>query len=471
MKLNKIAFFNPQGNFDPKDSHLTEHPDFGGQLVYVKELAKAIAKHNIKVDIITRKIIDPEWPEFSGDFDYYPETENVRIVRIPFGGKKFLNKELLWDHLGEYVKGIIKLYTQEKAFPDFVTTHYGDGGISGTMFLTKTGIKYSFTAHSLGAQKRDRLNMDKDEAEKKFRFSLRILAENIAMQYASFIVTSTFQEKIEQYMHKAYKKTTTKHEKKFEIIPPGVNTSIFHTTPLPEDKKIEEYLNTKITKLPAEKRNNPFVILSSRLDRKKYHVALIRAFAESEKLREKFNIVIVTRGIDDVFSLITNINVDSEEKHILEEITTLAKKNNFLDQILFLNIKTQKELAALYRISTRQNSIFALTALYEPFGLAIIEAMACGLPVVATRFGGPAEILDGGTYGALINPDDPHDISKGLFNVLDNYDTYKKLGLKRVSEKYTWEITAEEYLRAIEKHIHGESETPFIPDFFANQLR
>ena len=39
----RILFFNPQGNFDQDDSHLTEYPDFGGQLVYVKEVAMAMA--------------------------------------------------------------------------------------------------------------------------------------------------------------------------------------------------------------------------------------------------------------------------------------------------------------------------------------------------------------------------------------------------------------------------------------------
>ena len=43
-----ILFFNPQGNFDDADSHWTEHPDFGGQLVYVKEVAMAM------VDALTR---------------------------------------------------------------------------------------------------------------------------------------------------------------------------------------------------------------------------------------------------------------------------------------------------------------------------------------------------------------------------------------------------------------------------------
>lgn len=55
--ITHVAFFNPQGNFDKNDSHLTEHPDFGGQLVYVKELAKAMGELGIKVDIITRRVV------------------------------------------------------------------------------------------------------------------------------------------------------------------------------------------------------------------------------------------------------------------------------------------------------------------------------------------------------------------------------------------------------------------------------
>ena len=66
-----IVFLNPQGNFDPADSYLTEHPDFGGQLVYVKELAQAMAQQGHKVDIVTRRIRDSSWPEFFADQDSY----------------------------------------------------------------------------------------------------------------------------------------------------------------------------------------------------------------------------------------------------------------------------------------------------------------------------------------------------------------------------------------------------------------
>ena len=95
-----VAFVNPQGNFDPDDSYWTAHPDFGGQLVYVKELALAMGNLGHKVDIVTRRIIDPDWPEFAGDVDAYPHAPNVRILRIPCGPDEFLPKEELWPYLG-----------------------------------------------------------------------------------------------------------------------------------------------------------------------------------------------------------------------------------------------------------------------------------------------------------------------------------------------------------------------------------
>jgi sucrose-phosphate synthase len=66
----RVIFLNPQGNFDENDSFLCEHPDFGGQLVYVKEVCIALARLGVKVDIITRHINDSEWAPFSKEIDY-----------------------------------------------------------------------------------------------------------------------------------------------------------------------------------------------------------------------------------------------------------------------------------------------------------------------------------------------------------------------------------------------------------------
>jgi sucrose-phosphate synthase len=153
-----IGFLNPQGNFDSANSHITEHPDFGGQLIYVKQLAIAMAEQGHKVDIITRQIIDPEWPEFAEQFDSYPGVDNVRIIRLPAGPKEFISKELLWPHLvSDWVPNILKFYREEGGLPDAMTAHYADGGLSGVLIEEETGIPFTFTAHSLGAQKIDKL--------------------------------------------------------------------------------------------------------------------------------------------------------------------------------------------------------------------------------------------------------------------------------------------------------------------------
>jgi len=162
MEIKRVAFLNPQGNFDPDDSYWTEHPDFGGQLVYVKEVAIAMAKEfDIEVDILTRQVKDDDWPEFSSSLDSYPETDKVNIIRLPFGGNEFLNKEKLWPYLKNYVLEIKKYYDEIGKKPDILTTHYGDGGLAGAMFEKETGIPFTFTAHSLGAQKMDKLNVNK----------------------------------------------------------------------------------------------------------------------------------------------------------------------------------------------------------------------------------------------------------------------------------------------------------------------
>ena len=202
-----IVFLNPQGNFDPADSHLTVHPDFGGQLVYVKEVAQAMSAAGHRVDILTRRIEDPDWPEFAAQIEHYPGCgDDLRIVRLHCGGPRFLNKERLWGHLPEFINNTVAFYGG--ALPDFATAHYADGGYCAALLERATGIGFTFTGHSLGAQKLDKLGMSEANAmemETRFRFSRRIAAERLAMGRASRIVTSTDQERREQYSHPLYR--------------------------------------------------------------------------------------------------------------------------------------------------------------------------------------------------------------------------------------------------------------------------
>ncbi|PNR95706.1 glycosyltransferase [Petrotoga sp. 9PWA.NaAc.5.4] len=441
----RVLFLNPQGNFDKYDSHLTEHPDFGGQLVYVKEVSKELAKMNISVDIVTRQIIDENWPEFSNEIDYFDESLNPRIVRIPFGGEKFLNKEELWPFLSDYVKNILDFYKNENI--DFITTHYGDGGYSGVLLKSKLGINFSFTGHSLGAQKMDKLGVNLEnfnEFDKEYHFSQRIMAERLSMKHAFKIIVSTSMERFEQYSHPLYKDVAQiENDNKYKVIPPGVNTEIFNDDASVLDDKTIKQIKEKI-----KNTKKSFIILSSRLDEKKNHLAVVKAFATSKTLQNNSNLAIFLRGINDPYQDFNLLN--EKEKKILKPILEEIEKAKIKDKVYFFDFRSQKELASAYKYFSQLKSVFALTAFYEPFGLAPIEAGACGLAVVATKNGGPSEIFDDGS-GVLVDPENIQEIEIGLIEALKNYESYSEKVKKRVHEKFTWRRTAEGYLTVIQE--------------------
>ena len=444
-----LVFLNPQGNFDPRDSHLTEHPDFGGQLVYVKELAQAMAAKGHRVDILTRRIVDADWPEFAGAEDRYPGFEDrLRILRLDCGGPAFLAKEQLWAHLPEWVENILRFYDGDGgALPDFATAHYADGGYAAALLQERAGLAFTFTGHSLGAQKLDKLGTtpgNLDDMERRFRFSRRIAAERVAMGRAARIITSTRQERMEQYAHPLYEGAIDVHDDgRFAVIPPGVNTRIFTTEPGEQDERVAAMLAARLGTA-----SGPCIVVSSRLDEKKNILGVVKAYAASTPLQERADLVLCFRGMDDPFSAIATL--PEAERAVLAPILETIEGAKLTDRVHFVDLDSQEALASAYRLLARRGSVFALTAFYEPFGLAPIEAAACGLACVATRNGGPSEIFGDGS-GVLVDPFDEADIARGLIEALERQDALSRQGRARVLSTYTWSRTAEGYLEVTEQ--------------------
>ena len=473
--ITHVAFLNPQGNFDHDDSHWTEHPDFGGQLVYVKELSKNLAQMGIKVDIITRQINDPEWPEFKDLYDSYPETDNLRIIRLPFAGDKFLKKEDLWPYLKNFIDDVAEFYDEEGIFPEFFSTHFALGGLAGVLLKEKMETPFSFTSHSLGAQQIEKLSFeDKNYNDfiNDYNFHKRIIGERLAIKYANQIIVSTEQERYEQYSHPYYKDTTEiENDNKFSVIHPGVNTDLFDGSC--KDKTAEMINNYLERDLDKDRLELPCIVASGRLVEKKNHLNLIKAFAEDKELQGLANIVITLRDIENPFEDYSSAS--EEQKKILDNIMEIIDDAELRAKISIFPISSQERLAELYGYLAEKKSVFSLNSFYESFCLAPLEAMVSGLPAVVTKNGGQKEIMGDDEYGILIDPEDTRDIARGLKIILsstENWEKYSEKGASRVKSDYTWEETAKKYLAAVEKGLENEipvdhSDIPkyfFLPD-------
>lgn len=414
------------------------------------------------VDIVTRQIKDPVMQGFESVIDHYDGYINARIIRIPAGPESFLEKEKLWPILYEWVKNVLDFYKQENQSVDFITTHYADGGKAGVLLAKAMGIPYSFTGHSLGAQKMDKLSFDeanRSDLNARFKFDFRLASERTAIRNASIIFTSTPQEKDEQYMHKAYQDITSQKKEVFVVAPPGVNEKVFgHDAPNPTEYDTHAHIEKTLKRdIDPHRLDLPSVILASRLDQKKNHMAVLRAYAKSKSLQSMMNIVISVRGIEDAY---TDYSSLKEEEHaLMSSFMDHIQTHHLKGKVAFVNITSQNALASTYRYFALHQGAFSLTSTYEPFGLAPIEAMCAGLPVAVTKYGGPADVLEdeSGSYGVLLDVLDDEQMIRGFQQLFKHYEFYKSQGISRVKQAYTWKSTAKTYIDAIQKVLNQKA--------------
>lgn len=135
-----------------------------------------------------------------------------------------------------------------------------------------------------------------------------------------------------------------------------------------------------------------------------------------------------------------------------EDIVALANDLGVRENIIFPGRVNFDELVGLYYVS----DVYVHPSIndQETFGIALIEAMVCGKPVVATAVGGPKEIIEGGdNVGILIPPKDPYAIADAIIELLEDPIKAKEMGenaRKYVESVYTWKRAYSETLRVYE---------------------
>ena len=197
------------------------------------------------------------------------------------------------------------------------------------------------------------------------------------------------------------------HPSIIQEIPNGVDTCQFTPgeSPLPSSERLILYVG--------------------RLDPLKGLDDLIRAFRKVHERYPEARLVLVGEG-----------EVESNLMH-------LARELKISDQVSFEGL--QEDVKSYFG----KSEIFAFPSLTEGLSNVLLEAMACGLPVVATRIGGNMELVEHGVNGILINPGDPEGLSEAIITLLADPEQSRQMGRegrKRVDERYSLDKVAGEYL-------------------------
>ncbi len=445
----RIALISLHGLIRSNDAELGRDADTGGQVKYVLELAAELGRHSevSQVELITRQIIDPKVGTDYAQLEE-PIGENAKIVRIPFGPKRYLRKEALWPHMESFVDQAL-VHFRRTGLPHVIHGHYADAGYGGAQLARLLRIPFVFTGHSLGRIKKQRLldqEAQEKELEQTYRFTTRSEAEEIAIETASLIVTSTSQEIEQQYeVYEAYM------PERMEVIPPGVDLSRFRPAASDEPRPAIADALVPFLKEP----DKPMILTMARPDDRKNLETLVRVYGESPELQELANLVMIMGTRDDLRSLAAG------QRRVIQNVLTLIDVYNLYGKVAYPKTHVPDDVPELYRLATQGHGVFINPALTEPFGLTLLEAAGTGLPIVATNDGGPRDIIANCKNGLLVDPVDQDAIEKALLRMLtepDLWETWSKNGMQGAREHYSWKRHVERYLRDVKELVSVAAE-------------
>ncbi|MGB1109881.1 MAG: HAD-IIB family hydrolase [Gammaproteobacteria bacterium] len=451
-----LLLISVHGLIRSEQLELGRDPDTGGQVLYVVELARALARRDdvSRVDLVTRLI---ESPDIDDDYAQAEESlgvEGARILRIEAGPRDYLPKEQLWDHLDSFTDNLVDKLLSDGTRPDLIHSHYADAGYVGSRLSGLLGVPLVHTGHSLGRVKRRRLlasGLKPDVVEERYNIARRIDAEEDTLAAADMVIASTsneIEDQYERYDHYA--------PERMVVVPPGTDLERF-SPPEPNDSRFDSA--PIVTDIQRFLRNPdlPVILAIARPDERKNLVSLVDAFGESKELRERANLVVVAGNRDDISDL------DRGAESVLTDILLAVDRHDLYGSVAYPKHHLSDDVPLLYRYAAASGGVFVNPALTEPFGLTLIEAAACGVPIVATEDGGPQDIVANLENGLLIDPLDTEAIASALLDLIgdrDNWQAKASSGLMRIRQHYSWEAHVEAYLDKVKPLLQEPERVP-----------
>ncbi|XP_023519351.1 sucrose synthase 6-like [Cucurbita pepo subsp. pepo] len=484
-----VVIFSPHGYFGQEG--VLGMPDTGGQIVYILDQVRALEEellHRIEqqglqakpqILVVTRLIPDARGTKCNVELEPIENTKHSNILRVPFytqNGvlRQWVSRFDVYPYLERFVKDATgKILEVMGCKPDLIIGNYTDGNLVASLMAKKLGITQGAIAHALEKSKYEDSDAKWKELDPKYHFSCQFTADMISMNAADFIITSTYQEisgsesRPGQYeSHEAFTMPglyrvvsgISVFDPKFNIAAPGADQSVYF--PFTDKSKRLTNFHPEIEELLYSRENNdehigyladkkkPIIFSMARLDTVKNITGLTEWFGKNRRLRSLVNLVVVAGFFDPSKSK------DREEIAEIKKMHSLIEKYKLRGQIRWIAAQTDRcRNGELYRCIADTKGAFVQPALYEGFGLTVIEAMNCGLPTFATNQGGPAEIIVDGVSGFHIDPNNGGESSKKIVGFFEKcksdggyWNKISEAGLQRIYESYTWNIYAKKAL-------------------------
>ncbi len=459
-------------------------PDTGGQIVYILNQARALERHlkkiwtaagvkaNPKIIILSRLIPQSDGTSVNVHREQIHGTDNSFIVRVPFKDAheeivpNWISRFKVWPYLNRFTQDSYRQLTFEYGGPpDLIVGNYSDGNFVATALGREWGVTTGVIAHALEKNKYLFSDVKWKEMEPNYHFSVHYLNDMLSSNSADFIMTSTYQEIAgtheESGQYESYGVFTLPqnyrvqsgidiYTPQFVINPPGYDEAICF--PYDDKDRRDEKLTKEVEKMcfgsddvegavgHIESMDKSPLFSMARLDKIKNIAGLVKVYAHSEELQERANLIIVAGVTSEKMS------ADIEERHQIRAIHQLIERYDLDGKLRWLPGETDPVRAAeFYRVVADREGVFVQPALYEAFGLTVIESMSCGLPVVATRYGGPSESIRDGVTGLLIDPHKAASVVRAILRLISTDGKATKLwhrmseeGIKHAQDVFSW---------------------------------
>ncbi|OJZ75335.1 glycosyl transferase [Mycobacterium paraffinicum] len=371
--------------------------DAGGQNVHVAELSSALARRGHDVVVYTRRD-DPHLPECVETVDGYS------VVHVPAGPARVLPKDALLQYMYAFSRFLDAQWVADP--PEVAHGHFWMSGVATQRAARPHGIPTVQTFHALGLIKRLHQGLDDTSPDCRVNVEARIARD------ADWVAATSTDEVFELVRMGRDRSRTS-------VVPCGVNIDAFSP-----DGPV------------APRGDQPRVVSVGRLVPRKGFDTLIRALP---RVPGAELVIVGGPGQADFAD-------DPEAQHLQR----LAAELGVADRVRLLGAVTRHEMPALLRSA----DVVACTPWYEPFGIVPLEAMACGVPVVATAVGGIRDTVVDDVTGRLVPPKDPAGLGDAIAALLGDRARRRALGAagrERARARYTWDRVAADTERVYEK--------------------